>query len=98
MRRFHLSAEAALDAQIAQMQQSRTALITALGLMQARTTERLDPVPRDTGSGNGFNATGAHLKMRGITIWRVTNGKLSEEWSEFDEHSAAERATRTIRR
>lgn len=38
---------AALDAQIAQMQQSRTALTTALGLMRLRVAERLDPVPKD---------------------------------------------------
>jgi len=28
------------------------------------------------------------LKMRGITIWRVKDGKLAEEWSEFDERRA----------
>jgi predicted ester cyclase len=48
----------------------------------------------NTGNGNGFNATGAHLKMRGITIWRVVDGKLIEEWSEFNERAAAERATK----
>ena len=39
----------------------------------------------NTGTGNGLPASGKHLKLRGITIWRVRNGKLSEEWSEFDE-------------
>jgi steroid delta-isomerase-like uncharacterized protein len=39
----------------------------------------------NTGTGNGLAASGRHLKMRGITIWRVRNAKLSEEWSEFDE-------------
>ena len=52
----------------------------------------------NTGSGNGFDATGAHLKMRGMTIWRVTNGKLSEEWSEFDERGALERAMKLIKK
>lgn len=51
----------------------------------------------NTGSGNGFEATGAHLKMRGMTIWRVANGKLTEEWSEFDERSALERAMKAIK-
>lgn len=51
----------------------------------------------NTGSGNGFNATGAHLKMRGISIWRVVNGKLTEEWSEFNERAALERAMKTIK-
>jgi predicted ester cyclase len=48
----------------------------------------------NTGNGNGFNATGAHLSMRGITIWRVVDGKLAEEWSEFNEKAAAERAVK----
>jgi steroid delta-isomerase-like uncharacterized protein len=39
----------------------------------------------NTGTGNGLQASGKHLRLRGITIWRVTKGKLSEEWSEFDE-------------
>jgi len=39
----------------------------------------------NTGTGNGLPASGKHLALRGITIWRVTNGRLSEEWSEFDE-------------
>jgi len=39
----------------------------------------------NTGTGNGLPASGKHLALRGISIWRVTNGKLSEEWSEFDE-------------
>ena len=38
----------------------------------------------NTGSGNGLDKTGAHLKVRGITIWRVVGGKLAEEWSEFE--------------
>lgn len=39
----------------------------------------------NTGTGNGLPASGKHLKLRGITIWRVKAGKLSEEWSEFDD-------------
>lgn len=38
----------------------------------------------NTGTGNGLDRTGAHLKVRGITIWRVVGGKLAEEWSEFE--------------
>ncbi|HWA89550.1 MAG TPA: ester cyclase [Rhizomicrobium sp.] len=38
----------------------------------------------NTGSGNGLDKTGAHLKVRGITIWRVADGRLAEEWSEFE--------------
>jgi predicted SnoaL-like aldol condensation-catalyzing enzyme len=32
--------------------------------------------------------TAQHLKVRGITIWRVRDGCLAEEWSEFDERRA----------
>lgn len=31
---------------------------------------------------------GKPLTLRGITIWRVKAGRLSEEWSEFDEATA----------
>jgi predicted SnoaL-like aldol condensation-catalyzing enzyme len=33
--------------------------------------------------------TAEHLKVRGITIWRVKDGHLAEEWSEFDERKAS---------
>ena len=39
----------------------------------------------NTGSGNGLPATGRKLSGRGITIWRIRDGKIHEEWSEFDQ-------------
>ena len=39
----------------------------------------------NTGEGNGLPATGMKLKGRGITIWRISGGKIREEWSEFDQ-------------
>ncbi|PYQ33839.1 MAG: ester cyclase [Acidobacteria bacterium] len=39
----------------------------------------------NTGEGNGLPATGKTLKGRGITIWRISGGKIREEWSEFDQ-------------
>jgi len=39
----------------------------------------------NTGEGNGLPATGKKLQGRGITIWRIVNGKITEEWSEFDQ-------------
>jgi steroid delta-isomerase-like uncharacterized protein len=39
----------------------------------------------NTGQGNGLPATGKKVKGRGITIWRIVNGKIREEWSEFDQ-------------
>lgn len=39
----------------------------------------------NTGTGNGIPATGKRVAGRGITVWRVVNGKIKEEWSEFDQ-------------
>jgi steroid delta-isomerase-like uncharacterized protein len=39
----------------------------------------------NTGEGNGLPATGKKLKGRGITIWRISGGRIREEWSEFDQ-------------
>jgi steroid delta-isomerase-like uncharacterized protein len=41
----------------------------------------------NTGEGNGLPATGKKLRGRGITIWRISGGKIREEWSEFDQLS-----------
>lgn len=38
----------------------------------------------NTGEGNGLPATGKRISGRGITVWRIRNGKLQEEWSEFN--------------
>jgi len=40
----------------------------------------------NTGTGNGLPATGKSAAGRGITIWRIRDGKIVEEWSEFDQH------------
>jgi steroid delta-isomerase-like uncharacterized protein len=39
----------------------------------------------NTGTGNGLPATGKKIEGRGITIWRISGGKIREEWSEFDQ-------------
>jgi steroid delta-isomerase-like uncharacterized protein len=41
----------------------------------------------NTGEGNGLPATGKSGQLRGITIWRIMNGKITEEWSAFDQLS-----------
>ena len=41
----------------------------------------------NTGSGNGLPATGKKGELSGITIWRIVNGKIKEEWSAFDQLS-----------
>jgi steroid delta-isomerase-like uncharacterized protein len=38
----------------------------------------------NTGQGNGLPATGKKVELRGITVWRIVDGKIREEWSAFD--------------
>ena len=39
----------------------------------------------NTGEGNGLPATGRHLEMSGITIWRIADDRITDEWSVFDQ-------------
>ena len=41
----------------------------------------------NTGTGNGLPATGKKVEQAGITIWRIVEGKIKEEWSAFDQLS-----------
>jgi steroid delta-isomerase-like uncharacterized protein len=41
----------------------------------------------NTGTGNGLPATGKKVELAGITIWRIVDGKIKEEWSAFDQLS-----------
>jgi steroid delta-isomerase-like uncharacterized protein len=41
----------------------------------------------NTGTGNGLPATGKKVEQTGITIWRMVDGKIKEEWSAFDQLS-----------
>ena len=41
----------------------------------------------NTGTGNGLPATGKKVDLAGITIWRIVEGKIKEEWSAFDQLS-----------
>ena len=44
-----------------------------------------------TGSGyDGLPPTGVKLELRGITVWRVVDGKIREEWNSFDQLQAAQ--------
>jgi predicted ester cyclase len=38
-----------------------------------------------TGYGMGLPPTGTIVEMRGITIWRISGGRIREEWSAFNE-------------
>ena len=39
----------------------------------------------NTGSGNGLNATGKKTEGRGISIFRVMDGRVKEEWTEYSQ-------------
>jgi steroid delta-isomerase-like uncharacterized protein len=41
----------------------------------------------NTGTGNGLPATGKKAELAGITMWRIVDGKIKEEWSAFDQLS-----------
>src|ERR1700745_2896856 len=38
----------------------------------------------NTGTGNGLPATGKKVELAGITIWRIVDGKIKEEWAAFE--------------
>lgn len=39
----------------------------------------------NTGAAGWLPATGVRIELRGITIWRISNGKIREEWTSFDQ-------------
>src|SRR6266487_3939702 len=41
----------------------------------------------NAGTGNGLPATGKKAELAGITIWRIVDRKIKEEWSAFDQLS-----------
>lgn len=43
----------------------------------------------NTAAGYGLPATGARIELRGITVWRIVDGKIREEWTSFNELQAA---------
>jgi predicted ester cyclase len=46
---------------------------------------------RGTHTGSGYESlppTGTRVEVRGITIWRIVNGRIVEEWSSFSETGA----------
>ncbi len=43
----------------------------------------------NTAAGYGLPATGATIELRGITVWRIVDGKIREEWTSFDDMQAA---------
>jgi steroid delta-isomerase-like uncharacterized protein len=43
----------------------------------------------NTAAGYGLPPTGARIELRGITVWRIVDGKIREEWTSFDDLQAA---------
>lgn len=43
----------------------------------------------NTAAGYGLPATGATIELRGITVWRIVDGEIREEWTSFDDMQAA---------
>jgi predicted ester cyclase len=39
----------------------------------------------NTGNGNGLNATRKRAEGRGISIFRIADGKIKEEWTEYSQ-------------
>ena len=39
----------------------------------------------NTGKGHGLNATGKKAEGRGISIFRIVDGKIKEEWTEYSQ-------------
>ncbi|MFI5336058.1 MAG: ester cyclase [Opitutales bacterium] len=40
------------------------------------------------GGYGGLPPTGTRIEMRGITVWRIVDGRIRDEWSSFDEMGA----------
>ena len=41
----------------------------------------------NTGVGHGLPATGKQIELTGVTIFRFVNGKIAEEWTEYNKLS-----------
>jgi predicted ester cyclase len=39
----------------------------------------------NTGEGNGLPATGKFARVSGMTIFRIVNGQITDEWTEYNE-------------
>lgn len=51
----------------------------------------------NTAAGYGLPPTGARIELRGITVWRIVDGKIREEWTSFDELQAARQFVRQLK-
>jgi hypothetical protein len=49
-------------------------LVTVVWTIRGTNTAAASPLP----------ATGVKVEFRGITVWRIVDGKIREEWTAFD--------------
>ena len=49
-------------------------LVTVVWTIHGTNTAAASPLP----------ATGVKLELRGITVWRIVDGRIREEWTDFD--------------
>jgi steroid delta-isomerase-like uncharacterized protein len=49
-------------------------LVTVVWTIRGTNTAAASPLP----------ATGAKLELRGITVWRIVDGRIRDEWTSFD--------------
>jgi predicted ester cyclase len=47
---------------------------------------------------SGLPPTGARIELRGITVWRIVDGKIREEWTSFDDMQAAQQLVTQLKR
>jgi steroid delta-isomerase-like uncharacterized protein len=51
----------------------------------------------NTAAGYGLPPTGARIELRGITVWRIVDGRIRDEWTSFDELLAARQIWRQLK-
>lgn len=51
---------------------------------------------RNTGRSGWMPATGARIEERGITVWRIVDGRIHDEWTSFDELGLVEQVARQL--
>jgi predicted ester cyclase len=50
-----------------------------------------------TAFGYGLPPTGARIEIRGITVWRIVDGKIRDEWTSFNELTGYMQVLRHLR-
>lgn len=62
-------------------------LVSVRWIFRGTNTARVDWLP----------ATGAKIELSGITIWRITDGKIGEEWTSFNDLTVLREVLHSLR-